>query len=126
MSSRPSPFQSPTTGNAEPGLPKTNTPAFGVPADVPYRSDHVAVAGLKVPMSSRPSPFQSPTTGTYAPKLKVPASAGPADAVERSSHRAVLGTKAPIPDDSSFRSSKASTDRLERPREVFRRTDSPP
>src|SRR5690349_25109360 len=77
-------------------------------------------------MSSRPSPFQSPTTGTYAPKLKAPASAGPADAVERSDQRAVLGTKAPIPDDSSFRSSKASTDRMERPREVFRRTDFPP
>src|SRR4051812_37527008 len=110
MSSRPSPFQSPTTGSV-PRLPNTKTPASGVPADVPYRSDHVAVRGLKLPMSSFPSPFQSPTTGNAALNWNVPTSAGPADAAERNVHVALLGVNAPTPDAISFRVSSVSMKR---------------
>ena len=47
MPSRPSPFQSPTTGT---GAPNTNVPTSASPADAVERNDHVAVAGAKAPI----------------------------------------------------------------------------
>src|SRR5689334_20422998 len=117
MSSRPSPFQSPTTGSVF-FLPNTNTPASGAPAEVSYRSDQVAVLGLNVPMSSLPSPFQSPTTGSGAPNWNVPTSAGPADAVDRNIHVALPGENVPTPAESNLRSSSVSTKRPH-PRYIF-------
>ena len=61
MSSRPSPFQSPTTA-FEPGVPNWNVPALAGPVSAAYFSDQVAVVVSKTPKSSVPSPFQSPTT----------------------------------------------------------------
>jgi hypothetical protein len=60
------------------------------------------------------------------PNLKVPTSGGPAEADERSAHVALLGVNAPIPDAINLRSSKASTDKLERPVDVFRDIEFPP